>query len=568
MPAFLTPVQLDALRRMQIGYQPEVTPADAPAAPAPAAASAPPMAVAYQPQIQQGPPQQAQIVPPEAAPPPSAYTQPRVLPPEQQAPKQIVTRQAAPQGQAGAPEVQGEGSPDDAAIARLMHPGVSGPPATRPTGLSKADTAYEGALSAQAQGLTDAINSGIAMHQQNAQAFADQSKALAADSAEGLARYQTEIAKNATKRAAIAQQVDEDDRRIRGELANVQAAGVDPGRYFHSMSNYNRMMTGLGLVLSRMGSTLTKGPDTAFEMVQNAIKDDVEAQKANIAKAVDLAKYKGALNEQKAAHLMAMNDAERQSIQTGYAVAEDALQKKVSLFKDNASVQSNATEAIARLREMKLKDMQPLLEQRYQIEKAAEKPKPVAGASGGIDRKWVAEQTLKIQQESAANGQPMSTEQARAIALNAGYGLRARGYEYNLPAKPAKGGAGQTGKDMLALDQAISLVNQIQTLRQKHNGGTLAPEDRATGQALAARAQERLVAALGRTNQGLLDRTSHMIPDNPMELQAAGLLGSDPNGARLAAASKMLQEERARLQQIGQVSTDTGKDEEPERPEY
>lgn len=104
-------------------------------------------------------------------------------------------------------------------------------------------------------------------------------------------------------------------------------------------------------------------------------------------------------------------------------------------------------------------------------------------------------------------------------------------------------------REVLAHQNALANIDELLRLREKHGGGAVfAPDDKARADALAARTQEQLVAAFGRTNKGLLDRTSHLIPDNPLSVKLSGAIGADEIGTRLRSARQMLQDELDRSQ--------------------
>lgn len=55
-------------------------------------------------------------------------------------------------------------------------------------------------------------------------------------------------------------------------------AKIDPEHFLHSMSTGSKILTGIGMVLSGMGSATTGQPSYAMQVVNDAIKRDVEAQ--------------------------------------------------------------------------------------------------------------------------------------------------------------------------------------------------------------------------------------------------------------------------------------------------
>ena len=89
----------------------------------------------------------------------------------------------------------------------------------------------------------------------------------------------------AKKQKALQEQIEKED----AELKN-----IDPDRYWNSKSTGQKIMAGIGLVLAGMGAGATGQPNAALQVIQNAIDNDIKAQKLNAEQA--LAKKKHALN--------------------------------------------------------------------------------------------------------------------------------------------------------------------------------------------------------------------------------------------------------------------------------
>lgn len=83
---------------------------------------------------------------------------------------------------------------------------------------------------------------------------------------------------------------------------------LDPNRYLHSMSTGNRVAAGIGMLLSGMGSATTGQPNYAMENINNAINRDMEAQKNDQSKAMNLWKMnREALGNDLSANLATQN---------------------------------------------------------------------------------------------------------------------------------------------------------------------------------------------------------------------------------------------------------------------
>lgn len=64
--------------------------------------------------------------------------------------------------------------------------------------------------------------------------------------------------------------------------ADISNGHIDPDEYINNMSTGKRIFTGIGLLLGGMGSGLTKGPNLAWESLQNNINRDIQGQEANL----------------------------------------------------------------------------------------------------------------------------------------------------------------------------------------------------------------------------------------------------------------------------------------------
>ncbi len=75
------------------------------------------------------------------------------------------------------------------------------------------------------------------------------------------------------------QQVDNEN--LSQEVAN---AKVDPKRLFHNMSTGQKIFSMIGVVLGGIGAGMTHGPNLGLQVIQKAIDDDIDAQKADLGK--------------------------------------------------------------------------------------------------------------------------------------------------------------------------------------------------------------------------------------------------------------------------------------------
>lgn len=78
---------------------------------------------------------------------------------------------------------------------------------------------------------------------------------------------------------------------------NILASKVDPSRYWTSKGPFGKVLAGIGLVLGGASSGLTGRSNPALDVIQNAIKEDINAQMNDQSKAMNL--YKMGLDRYK-----------------------------------------------------------------------------------------------------------------------------------------------------------------------------------------------------------------------------------------------------------------------------
>lgn len=125
---------------------------------------------------------------------------------------------------------------------------------------------YQQALGQQSAGIQQAANVQGQIGQQQANAYQKQ--------LEDLTNLQTEAQKNRDQWAGEIQNVAHD----------VMNSHIDPNRFMASKSTWEKISTGLGLILGGIGGGLTHQQNPALQFLNNQISNDIEAQKANLGK--------------------------------------------------------------------------------------------------------------------------------------------------------------------------------------------------------------------------------------------------------------------------------------------
>lgn len=91
----------------------------------------------------------------------------------------------------------------------------------------------------------------------------------------------------------------------------VTSATIDPNRYVHNMGTGNKILAAIMMGIGGAGAATARQPNIAYEAMQKAISDDIDAQKADLGKkksllSVNMQKY-GNLDRATQATMMQMN---------------------------------------------------------------------------------------------------------------------------------------------------------------------------------------------------------------------------------------------------------------------
>lgn len=436
--------------------------------------------------------------------------------------------------------------------AELQLPQIGIMPGGR-RGLTPAERAYMAAQGQQAVAATTEDEAAIAAHRAIAESVAADTKNAAAQSDLAQQQFQQRQQHLEERRAVFAQQFDQANARINDELAKVQAAGIDPNRYYMNQSTGQKILGAIAVGLGALGASPlgphgTRGENVSLKIMNDAISRDIDAQKENMQHSVEVLGKRMGWNMNSMEHQDAMLRAEAESTSTAYNVAIGQVKNKLGMYRDNAQAQALATNTIRGLEENRDNRLDTYMKQRLAL---ADKAYQVTGP--GMLVKLPTGQVVTLAQynelQKAGLVQATAPEQQKVQAET----IKAASQAQAERAKAARGGlTPKEIENLNAHDNAIENIDHLLELRKRHGGGALNvpwnANDRAEAEAYAARTQEALTAALGRTNKQLLDRTSHLIPDQPLMTTASGIIGQDPVATRLLAAKSMMLQEKRRLQ--------------------
>lgn len=93
----------------------------------------------------------------------------------------------------------------------------------------------------------------------------------------------------------------------------LQKQNIDPNRYFNNMSTGNKIAQGIALVLGGIGSGLTNQPNAALSLMKDFIDRDIDAQKNDQSKTMNLWK----MNKELLGNDLAANLATKNQLYTG-----------------------------------------------------------------------------------------------------------------------------------------------------------------------------------------------------------------------------------------------------------
>lgn len=397
---------------------------------------------------------------PQAGPPPASIAAPSV-------------QLTAPPAAQTAP---GEGPPpdqSDAMLARILAPNA-GVGVGRRVGLSPADKQYGQFLQDQAGQIQNQLGDVAQRSQDVADKFGQQTDILANESGVATDAMKQEMADNAAHRQRLAADADAKQARIDAQISQLQAQGVDPNRYWQNMSTPQKIGAGFAVALGAIGAHAlgprgSESQNAALGIINSAIAQDIEAQKANMQGQLELLGKKMNWTAQGFDRQSAELNAERDSIQTAHSVAIADIQRRASMYQQNAAVQSEANKLIAGVRESGAQQVQKLNGDIYQLNKNSERV--VAPNAANDIAKQVRDLSLKLQDQADERGIQRTPEDANRMAMKriTGEDIKPGQPMPSFAANP-KGGtaAGRLGRlkvnyqaSLDAIDQAMPLSDKI-----------------------------------------------------------------------------------------------------------
>lgn len=445
-------------------------------------------------------------------------------------------------------------NPNDAALSALLTPRAA--PAPHATAL---DRQYLAGLNDQAKDAARVIDQGVAATQQHAADMQQNTEALADDSWVAAQVYKQQQQEEAKSRNRIMQDHQQSQSRLNAQLDQLQAQGINPNQYFQNQTTASNISQAVLVGLTQFGQGVAhRQGNPALEMINDAVARDVDAQKTNLQKNLQVMGKRLDLDNTNFDQQNALLKAEAESYQAAYTVASNDVSKRAAMYQGNAEVQQKATDMQSQLELEKNNRVGQIADKQYALQKRYD----VQGRAGGIaaaDRAAIIKRMADIRDKGAENGKPISVAEARRQAVEEHLGFDANpGTPEASYAKTPKGGVQQAQAEQLGhIDGILSDVQQLQALRKQHGGGAMfAPEDDARATALARHAQAELGKAEGgRFTETEIKALQAMVPDDPLATKAAGLVGSDPIGAKLQQVLQIMQQKKQYLQANPQAAS-------------
>jgi len=211
------------------------------------------------------------------------------------------------------------------------------------------------------------------------------------------ARANADILGNTQKELIDLQKKHQEEKAVQVQelqkFQDIAAKDTDPNRYWNSLSTGNKISASIGIILGGLGAGITRGENQAIKVIDSAINNDIEAQKMNQSKNMNLYKanldkYKDSEEAYRATKLEMMSladlklkqaeqNAKSQESKAALQVARGELQMKAAPLIE-AQTQAKTQREIMRMAQINPEAISPTLAQ-YLPEKDRDRFVPGAG---------------------------------------------------------------------------------------------------------------------------------------------------------------------------------------------
>ncbi len=347
-------------------------------------------------------------------------------------------------------------------------------------------------------------------------------------------------------RTAIATEYKQSQERIAAQIAKLEQEGIDPKAYFKKLGTGGSILAGIAAAMGAFGAHPlgphgTASPNFALDIINRGISDEIDAQKTNLSKTLSALGKRMDLGKEGFDHGMALLKSERDSTESAYQVAMNEIDRRRAMYKDNADLQTRLQQLRDQVFQSGQDRVGALNDQIFQIRRHGEQ------VVGGQPDKTAAiiKRVAELRDKAAANGKDLSVEEAQRQAIEeiAGVNMRPGATDASIAKEPKGDATKKTAADWSDAEEGL---RKLIALREKHGGGALfSAEDRAQAQALSVDTRTAMAHARGRVTPAEVNILQSLVPENPLELNASGVLGADPTMTRLRTALSRVQAHKA-----------------------
>ncbi len=358
--------------------------------------------------------------------------------------------------------------------------------------------------------------------------------------------------------------LDDHMAKLQTDTEDLKNTKIDPDRWWSSRTTGQSFQAGLALVLGAMGGA-ARGENGGADVIMKKIGADIDAQKANAGYKKDALELSRGFFQDR----MKQFGDERLADKAARIDYLDSIQMQVQGMVANTNdkmYQANGQKLIAGLEQEKGKmnmsfqqaaeddakrraaaaaqaayaQQQKSLQFQALVANGASPQEAAALVNGGaagefVKTKKTHENTMELEASKESAKTKPGEISANVIVGYDGSGQPIKEYR----AFGSKDDATEMKKFTSTYEAARAKIERLQELRSKHNGGQiLNGEDTAEAKSLAASLKFDMnhMAGISRMSEKDVELLDRSIPDNPLEVKASGLIGSDPVGTMLKTA--------------------------------
>jgi hypothetical protein len=342
----------------------------------------------------------------------------------------------------------------------------------RPVGMLPADKAYNAQLGASIDRAQADRDQALGAVGDIARNFSDQTNSLVEDSQVAKMAWDADNKRQTDSERAFRQETAENASKIRAKLADMEAQGINPNRYFQNAGTVSNILSAISVGLGGMAALNAHngGRNPGLEMLNDAISRDIDAQKTDMQHSLEVVGKENDLDNSSFEHQNALLKAERDSTLTAYQIAQNQISKFADLYKGNADVQTSAQKLIQGTQDSLDDRIDALHQRQWQLQKGA--MAGVGGAAQQITPKMIGDATIDL----IKSGVPAADARRQAIQSFTGRNLDPDSPEKTIAKTGAAGGIGRGAMVLMhrgaQLDTAEAAATELANLTKSGATGT------------------------------------------------------------------------------------------------